>query len=124
MPQILRVVKAGQLGLWIGSSEKRNVIPPPSDQRRTSVLFSVGQCLWKGFPLALWKQQDGKNRQQSQRRVDHVMQEVAVVITQIHQRRTQSAHATQSHDSSHPTSPADTRTIVTTTSLIAHVSKG
>lgn len=83
-PQILCVFKAGELGLWIGCSEKRNVIPPPPDQRRTSVLFSVGQCLWKGFPFALWKQKDGENGQQSQRRVDHVMQEVAVVITQIH----------------------------------------
>lgn len=37
-----------------------------------------------------------------------MVQKVAVVITQIHERRTEAAHASQRHDGSHSTSSADT----------------
>ncbi len=102
-------VEEWRLGLWVWRSQKRNVIPTSSDQRRTAVLFSIHQRLWKGFAFALREKQDGENRQQGQRRVDHMVQKVAVVITQIHERRTEAAHATQSHDRSHTTSSVDTR---------------
>ncbi len=102
-------VEEWRLGLWVWRSQKRNVIPTSSDQRRTAVLFSIHQRLWKGFAFALREKQDGENRQQGQRRVDHMVQKVAVVITQIHERRTEAAHATQSHDRSHTTPSVDTR---------------
>lgn len=97
-----------RLGLWVWSGQKRNVISPVPDQRWPPVLFSVRQSLWKGFAFAFWEEQDGEDSQQGERRVNHMVQKVAVVVTQIHKRRAESTHATQSHYGSNTTSSVDT----------------
>lgn len=98
-----------RLGLWIWCGKQRNVVPPLPAQRRAPVLLTISQCLWQGLPFALWEQQNGQNSQQGKRRVDYMVQEVAVVVAQVHQRRAKPTHAAKSQDSTHPTSPGKTK---------------
>lgn len=94
-----------RLGFWIWCGKQRNVVPPLPAQWRAPVLLTISQCLWQGLPFAFWEQQDGQNSQQGKRRVDYMVQEVAVVVAQVHQRRAKPTHAAKSQDSTHPTSP-------------------
>lgn len=100
----------GLLGLWIGRGEQRHVIPPPPAQRGPPVLLPVGQRLGQRLPLALGQQQDGQHSQQGQRRVDHVVQEVAIVVPQVHEWGAESAHAAQGEHSAHTSAPVHTQT--------------
>lgn len=69
------------LGLWVGRGQQRHIVPPPPPaQRGAPALLPVRQALGQRLPLALGQQQDGQHGQQSQTRVDHVVQEVAIVI--------------------------------------------
>lgn len=96
----------GPLGLRVGCRKQRHVVPPPPAQRGASVLLPVGQRLRQRLPLAFWQQQDGQHGQQGQRRVDHVVQEVAVVVPQVHERGTEAAYAAQGEHDANTAAPA------------------
>lgn len=93
------------LGLWVGGSEQRHVVPPPPAQWGAPVLLPVGQRLGQRLPLALWQQQNGQHGQQGQGWVDHVVQEVAVMVPQVHQWGAEAAHAAQGEHGTHATAP-------------------
>lgn len=97
------------LGLWVGSGQQRHIVPPPPSQWGASVLLPIGQRLGQRLPLALGQQQDGQHGQQCQRRVDHVVQEVTVVVPQVHERGAEAAHAAQREHCSYTSAPVDTR---------------
>lgn len=98
------------LGLWVGGRQQRHIVPSPPAQRGASVLLTVGQRLGQWLPLALGQQQDGQHGQQSQRGVDDVVQEVAVVVSQVHERGAETAHAAQSEHGSYTAPSAHTHT--------------
>lgn len=100
----------GPLGLWVGCGQQRHIVPPPPAQWGAFVLLPVSQRLGQRLPLALGKQQDGQHGQQSQGGVDNVVQEVAVVVPQIHERGAQAAHAAQGQHGTHATTSVDTHT--------------
>ncbi|KAG9347858.1 hypothetical protein JZ751_003874 [Albula glossodonta] len=74
--------------LWrMAVAEERgrgHVVPPPAAQWGASVLLPISQCLGEGLPLALGQKQDGQHGQQGQGRVNHMVEEVAIVIPQVH----------------------------------------
>lgn len=96
------------LGLGVGRGQQGHIVPPPPAQRGAPVLLPVGQRLGQRLPLALRQQQDGEHGQQGQGGVDHVVQEVAVVVPQVHERRAEAPHAAQGQYCAHSTAPADT----------------
>lgn len=98
----------GPLGLWVGRGQQRHIVPPPPAQRGASVLLPVGQRLGQRLPLALRQQQDGQHSQQGKRGVDHVVQEVAIMVSQVNERGAEAAHAAQGEHSAHTAAPADT----------------
>lgn len=97
------------LSLWVGCCQERHIVPPPPPQRWASVLLAVAQRLWQRFPLALGKQQYGQHGQQGQRGIDYMVEEVAVVVPQVHERRAEASYAAQGEDGAHTTASAQTR---------------
>lgn len=105
-------------GLRVRGGQQRHIVPPPPAQRRPPVLLPVGQRLGQRLPFALGQEQDGEHGQQCQRGVDDVMQEVAVVVSQVHDGRAQAAHATQSQDDADAAAPANTPFVTFTLFLL------
>lgn len=103
---VCSLAPSSPLCLRVGRGQERDVVPPPPAQRGAAVLLPVSQRLGQRLPLALGQQQDGEHGQQCQRRVDHVVQEVAVVVPQVHEGRAEAAHAAQGQHRAHPAAPA------------------
>ena len=95
----------GCLGLRVGCGQQGHVVSSPPAQRGAPVLLAVGQRLGKGLPLALWQQQDREHGQQGQGGVDHVVQEVAVVVAQVHERGAEAANTAQSQHCTNACAP-------------------
>lgn len=57
---------------------------PRMEQGLTGEGFSVGEALWQGLSPWLWQQQQADDAQQRAAGEDHVMQEVALLVVQLH----------------------------------------
>lgn len=77
------------------------------EERRTPLPLSVFQRVRQRFVFALWQQHDAQDGENSEGGEDHVMQEIAAVILQLHQRRRSHSHAAGGHDQTQ--SPATER---------------
>lgn len=80
------------------------------EERRTPLPLSVFQGVRQRFVFALWQQHDAQDGENSKGGEDHVMQEIAAVILQLHQRRRSHSHAAGGHDQTQsPATEGDTQ---------------
>ncbi len=95
-------------GLRVRRGQQRHIVSPPPAQRGASVLLPISQRLGQRLPLALGQQQDRQHGQQGQRGVDHMVQEVTVVVPQVHEWGAEAAHTAQGEHCAHTGSSVDT----------------
>lgn len=81
---ILRVV----LRRWMVAAEQWEILSlsPGAEEGRTAQSLSVFQRIGQGLVLALGQQHDAEHRENSERGEHHVVQEIAGVVLQLHQR--------------------------------------
>ena len=102
-----RVVHPGVVPAALGLRQQEALFSrlPRGEERLSSVALAVGQGLGEGLEAGLWQQEDADDADEGAAGEDDVVEEVALLVVELHDGSSQHAETSAGEDQAHTTAP-------------------